>query len=68
MIEYEIKPLRKFSLGLKELWEYRELFFFFTWRDIKVKYKQTALGVLWAIFQPFIRFRTNCRVQLAVTP
>lgn len=51
---YEIKPVSKISLGLKELWDFRELFYFFTWRDIKVKYKQTALGVLWAILQPFI--------------
>ena len=51
---YRIDPPDKMSLGLKELWEYRELFYFFTWRDIKVKYKQTFLGVLWAILQPFI--------------
>lgn len=50
--EFEIKSQDKFSLGLKELWEYRELFYFFTWRDIKVKYKQTVLGFLWAILQP----------------
>lgn len=53
-MEFEIKPQRQFSLGLKELWEYRELFYFFTWRDVKVKYKQTALGFLWAIFQPLV--------------
>jgi lipopolysaccharide transport system permease protein len=47
-----IKPPSGFSLGLKELWQYRELFYFFTWRDIKVKYKQTYLGVLWALLQP----------------
>src|SRR5450759_2109271 len=41
------------SLKLKELWEYRELLYFLTWRDIKVRYKQTALGALWAIIQPF---------------
>lgn len=51
-MEFEIKPQRKFSLGLRELWEYRELFYFFTWRDVKVKYKQTILGFLWAILQP----------------
>lgn len=51
-MEFEIKPQGKFSLGLKELWEYRELFYFFTWRDIKVKYKQTVLGFVWAILQP----------------
>jgi lipopolysaccharide transport system permease protein len=40
------------SIGLKELWEYRELLYFLTWRDIKVRYKQTALGAAWAIIQP----------------
>ncbi len=53
-MEYEIKPQEKISLGLKELWQYRELFFFFTWRDIKVKYKQTFFGFAWAIFQPLL--------------
>jgi lipopolysaccharide transport system permease protein len=47
-----IKPPSGFSLGLKELWQYRELFYFFTWRDIKVKYKQASLGILWALLQP----------------
>jgi len=37
----------------RELWEYRELLFFFIWRDIKVRYKQTILGAAWAIIQPF---------------
>jgi lipopolysaccharide transport system permease protein len=40
------------TLNLAELWEYRELLFFFVWRDIKVRYKQTVLGALWAIVQP----------------
>src|SRR5438874_4434546 len=40
------------SLGLKELWEYRELLYFLTWRDIKVRYKQTVLGAAWAVIQP----------------
>src|SRR5512134_2013510 len=40
------------SLKLGELWEYRELLYFLTWRDIKVRYKQTALGASWAIIQP----------------
>lgn len=53
-MEFEIKPQNKFSLGLKELWEYRELFYFFTVRDIKVKYKQTVLGFLWAVLQPLV--------------
>jgi len=41
------------SLKLRELWEYRELLYFLVWRDIKVRYKQTALGATWAIIQPF---------------
>jgi len=53
-MEYEIKPQKKLSLGLGELWEYRELFYFFTLRDIKVKYKQTVLGFLWAVLQPLV--------------
>ena len=40
-------------LRLRDLWEYRELLYFLTWRDIKVRYKQTALGAAWAIIQPF---------------
>src|SRR5882672_4607305 len=40
------------SLKLRELWEYRELLYFLVWRDIKVRYKQTALGATWAIIQP----------------
>ncbi len=48
-----IRPSRGlFSLQLHELWEYRELLYFLTWRDIKVRYKQTALGAAWAILQP----------------
>jgi len=40
-------------LKLSELWEYRELLYFLVWRDIKVRYKQTALGAAWAVIQPF---------------
>jgi len=42
------------ALNLKELWVFRELVYFLTWRDIKVRYKQTALGAAWAILQPFL--------------
>jgi len=42
------------SLKLGELWRYRELIYFLTWRDIKVRYKQTALGAAWAIIQPLV--------------
>ena len=41
------------SLKLRELWDHRELLYFFIWRDVKVRYKQTALGVVWAVLQPF---------------
>jgi lipopolysaccharide transport system permease protein len=49
----EIVPSRGWvNLKLRELWAYRELLFFLTWRDIKVRYKQTVLGAAWAIIQP----------------
>jgi lipopolysaccharide transport system permease protein len=50
-----IEPSRGWvSLKLRELWEYRELLYFLTWRDVKVRYKQTALGAAWAILQPLL--------------
>ena len=50
-----IEPPRGwFDLGLKELWDYRELLYFFVWRDVKVRYKQTAIGVLWVVLQPLL--------------
>lgn len=52
--EILIKPSKGWvSLKLEEVWEYRELLYFLAWRDIKVRYKQTVLGVSWAIIQPF---------------
>jgi lipopolysaccharide transport system permease protein len=48
-----IEPSRSWSaLNLRELWSYRELLYFLIWRDVKVRYKQTALGAAWAILQP----------------
>jgi lipopolysaccharide transport system permease protein len=48
-----LRPSRGWvSLNLSELWEYRELFLFLTWREVSVRYKQTVLGVAWAIIQP----------------
>ena len=47
------------TLNLRELWEYRELLYFLTWRDIKVRYKQTVLGAAWAILQPFLNIRCD---------
>jgi len=40
------------TLSIKDIWAYRELLYFLTWRDVKVRYKQTALGAAWAILQP----------------
>lgn len=48
------EPRKDLSLRLKELYEYHELIYFLIWRDLKVRYKQTALGVAWAILQPFM--------------
>ncbi len=42
------------DLNLRELWDYRELLYFFVWRDLKVRYKQTAIGAAWAVLQPFL--------------
>jgi lipopolysaccharide transport system permease protein len=48
-----IQPSSKWNLiNLKDIWAYRELLFFLTWRDVKVRYKQTVLGAAWAILQP----------------
>ncbi len=50
-----IKPKKTFSLeDVREVWRYKELLYFFVWRDIKVRYKQTVVGIGWAIFQPFM--------------
>jgi lipopolysaccharide transport system permease protein len=72
--EIKIAPPKTTSFDLAELWENRELLYFFTWRDIKVKYKQTYLGIFWVVLQPlllmlvfyFIFFKTlNIRVGIA---
>lgn len=48
-----IRPSKKWvALNLRDLWAYRDLLYFLTWRDVKVRYKQTALGAAWAIIQP----------------
>jgi lipopolysaccharide transport system permease protein len=50
-----IRPSRGWSsINLPELWRFRELIYFLIWRDVKVRYKQTALGAAWAILQPFL--------------
>lgn len=53
-MELVIKPQKRLVINLKELWAYRELIYFFAWRDVKVRYKQTFIGASWAIIQPFI--------------
>jgi lipopolysaccharide transport system permease protein len=52
--EYVIDATRRKVFDWRELYIYKELFYFFTWRDIKIKYKQTVLGFLWAVLQPFL--------------
>jgi lipopolysaccharide transport system permease protein len=50
-----LRPARGWSFGnFHDLWLYRELIFFMTWRDLKVRYKQTILGVAWAVLKPFM--------------
>ena len=47
-------PSRWWVVPFAELWEFRELIYFFVWRDIKIRYKQTAIGAAWAVLQPFL--------------
>jgi lipopolysaccharide transport system permease protein len=58
MVAEKVKVLRprgsRWELGLGEIWEYRELLYFFTWKQIKTKYKQTAIGIGWAVLQPLL--------------
>lgn len=50
-----IRPISGWvPINLRDLWEYRELLYFLTWRDIKVRYKQTALGMAWVVLQPLL--------------
>jgi lipopolysaccharide transport system permease protein len=52
---FTIEPSRGWvSINLSELWYYRELLYFLTWRDVKIRYKQTVLGALWAVIQPLL--------------
>jgi lipopolysaccharide transport system permease protein len=53
---FTIRPAPRWPhLDIKELWHYRELFLRLTWRDIAVRYKQTSIGITWAILQPFVQ-------------
>src|SRR5436309_4479502 len=47
-------PRRWLELRLREVWAYRELLYFFVWRDVKIRYKQTTIGVLWVVLQPVV--------------
>src|ERR1700685_1075017 len=47
-------PTRWWILPFGELWDFRELIYFFVWRELKVRYKQTAVGAAWAVLQPFL--------------
>lgn len=49
-----IKPKKTMRIDFKELWTFRELCYAFTWRDIKVRYKQTIIGIMWAVVQPLV--------------
>jgi lipopolysaccharide transport system permease protein len=53
--DWEIAPPHGwFEINLPEMWAYRELLYFFVWRDLKVRYKQTAIGVVWVVLQPLM--------------
>jgi lipopolysaccharide transport system permease protein len=52
--ELKVEAPKNLSFGFQELWHFRELFYFFTWRDVKVKYKQTTLGIIWVLLQPIL--------------
>src|SRR5580698_5266928 len=47
-------PAGWFDLDLSEFWHAREIMYFYVWRDLKVRYKQTAIGGAWAVLQPFL--------------
>ena len=53
-VEYTTSGTPPILEGLRDLWSYRELFFFLAWRDITIRYRQTALGAAWAVLQPLI--------------
>ncbi|MEM9767642.1 MAG: ABC transporter permease, partial [Cyanobacteria bacterium P01_D01_bin.71] len=52
--ELIIEAGRTEALYFQDLWRYRELFYFLAWRDILVRYKQTAVGIAWALVRPFL--------------
>ena len=60
-------PARWVHLELGELWTYRELLYFLTWRDLKVRYKQTVLGVSWAVLVPLIMKIVKTTIMISGT-
>ena len=50
--EIVINPRSSFAVNWQELWQYRELLYFFAWKEVKVRYKQAVLGVAWTLLQP----------------
>jgi lipopolysaccharide transport system permease protein len=58
MSNHKVKYIRprgsRFEFAFREIWEYRELLYFLVWKQIKTKYKQTAIGISWAVLQPFL--------------
>ena len=62
-----IQPSNRWSiLSFADVWAYRELLFFLTWRDVKVRYKQTALGAAWALYTDGIRFEPSPAPQIVL--
>ena len=55
------------AVDLRELWRYRELIYFLLWRDLKVRYKQTAIGAAWAVLQPLLTVVVFSVVEVGVS-
>lgn len=53
-MEVIIQPKKTFNISWKEIWNRRDLLYFFAWKDISLRYKYTSLGILWAVLQPFL--------------
>jgi lipopolysaccharide transport system permease protein len=73
-VKLVIEPGRTARYYWRDVWRYRELLYFLTWRDIVVRYKQTAIGVAWALIRPaltmavFIAFRELAGIEQSVVP
>src|SRR5215468_1688076 len=73
-VKVVIEPKRAAQRYWRDVWRYRELMYFLTWRDIVVRYKQTAIGVAWALLRPaltmlvFVAFRRLAGVERTLAP